>query len=55
MNFSEIFRKDATYNNIKVRENHGFTLFLEDTVSEKPQGVKFFGNSWDNSYIQVYY
>ena len=45
MNFSEIFRKDATYNNIKVRENHGFTLFLEDTVSEKPQGIKFFGNS----------
>ena len=28
-----------TYDNIKSHKNHGFTLSLEDTFFEKPQGV----------------
>ena len=40
-NFSEIFRKDKTYNNIKSHTKQGFTLSLEDEFLEKLQwGVK---------------
>ena len=35
MNFNEIFRENVTYDNIK---NQGFTLSLQKTISEKPQG-----------------
>ena len=35
-NFSEIFRKDKTYGNIKSHKKHGFTLSLEDLFFEKP-------------------
>ena len=37
-NFSEIFRKDKTYNNIKSHTKQGFTLSLEDAFLEKLQG-----------------
>ena len=37
-NFNEIFRKDVTYDNIKVTKNQGFTISLEDTFFKKPQG-----------------
>ena len=41
-NFSEIFRKDKTYDNIKSHKKYGFTLSLEDAFLEKLQkGVKF--------------
>ena len=37
-NFTGIFRKDVTYDNIKSHKNQGFTFSLEDTFLEKPQG-----------------
>ena len=37
-NFNKIFRKDATYDNIKSRKQQDFTLSLEDTLFEKSQG-----------------
>ena len=37
-NFNEIFRKDVTYDNIKVTKSQDFSLSLEDTLLEKPQG-----------------
>ena len=37
-NFNEIFRKDVTYDNIKGHKKQVFTLPLEDTFFEKPQG-----------------
>ena len=41
-NFSEIFRKDNTYDNIKSHKKHGLTLSLEDAFLKKLQkGVKF--------------
>ena len=41
-NFSEIFRKDNTYDNIKRHKKHGLTLSLEDAFLKKLQkGVKF--------------
>ena len=41
-NFSEIFRKDKTYDNIKSHKKHGFTLSLENAFLEKLQkGAKF--------------
>ena len=33
----KIFRKDVTYGNIKSQKHPGFTVFLEDTFSEKPK------------------
>ena len=36
--FNEIFRKDATYDNIKRHKKQGFALSLQDTSLEKPQG-----------------
>ena len=40
-NFSEIFRKDKTYDNIKSHKKHSFTLSLEDLFLENLQeGVK---------------
>ena len=38
MNFNEIFRKNVTCDNIKVTKSQGYTLSLENTVLEKPQG-----------------
>ena len=32
------FRKDVSYGNINSHKNQGFTLLLEDTFFEKPQG-----------------
>ena len=44
-NFNEIFRKDVTYDNIKSHKKPGgFTLSLEDTYFEKPQGEG--GSNW---------
>ena len=40
-NFNEISRKDVTYDNIKTHKKQGFYHSLEDTFSEKPQGVGF--------------
>ena len=41
-NFSEIFRKDKTYDNIKIHKKHGLTLSPEDAFLEKLQkSVKF--------------
>ena len=38
-NLNEIFGKDVTYDNIKsLKKKQGFTLSLEDTFLEKPQG-----------------
>ena len=40
-NFNEIFRKDVTYEILKITKNQGFTLSLENTFLKKPQrGVK---------------
>ena len=35
-NFSEIFRKHVTYDNIKSYKKPGFHPLLEDTVFKKP-------------------
>ena len=41
-NFSEIFRKDKTYDNIKSHKKHGLTLSPEDAFLKKLQkSVKF--------------
>ena len=37
-NFNDIFRKDATYNNIKIKKKQGFIPSLKDTFLEKPEG-----------------
>ena len=37
-NFHEIFRENGSYDNIKSHKKYGFTLFLENTDLEKPQG-----------------
>ena len=38
-NFNEIFKKDGIYDKIKShKKNQGFTLSLEDTAFQKPQG-----------------
>ena len=39
-NFNQIFRKDITYNNIKVTKNQDFILSLKYKIFEKPlEGV----------------
>ena len=41
MNFNVIFRKDVTYDNIKIKKikkKQGLILFLKNTILEKPQG-----------------
>ena len=37
--FNEIFRKDVLWDNNKSHKKQGFTLSLEETFFEKPQGV----------------
>ena len=37
-NLNEIFGKDVTYDNIRSLKKQVFTLSLEDTFLEKPQG-----------------
>ena len=34
MIFNEIFRKNVTYDNIKITKNQGFSLSLEKRISE---------------------
>ena len=36
-NFSDIFRKDVTYDNIKSKKPQGFTISQDDTFLEKTQ------------------
>ena len=36
-NFSDIFRKDVTYDNIKSKKTQGFTISQDDTFLEKTQ------------------
>ena len=36
VNFTEIFRKNVTYDNIKSKKKQDFTLSLEDTFLKKP-------------------
>ena len=38
MNFNEIFMKNVTCDHIKITKNQGYTLPLENTISETPQG-----------------
>ena len=38
-NFNGIFRKDVTYDNIKVTEKQDFNLSLKSELLEKPQGA----------------
>ena len=35
-NFNDIFRKDVTYDNIKIKKKQGLILSLEDIFLEKP-------------------
>ena len=39
MNFSEIFWKSVTYDNLKSLKKQGFTLSLENTYIENNNGV----------------
>ena len=36
MKLNEIFSRYVTYDDIKVTKYQGFTLFLENTILEKP-------------------
>ena len=36
--FNDIFRKDVTYDNLKLTKKQGFNLSLENTFLEKEQG-----------------
>ena len=38
MNFNEIFKKNVPCDNIKSHQKRGYTLSLETTILEKPQG-----------------
>ena len=38
MNFNDIFKKNVPCDNIKSHQKRGYTLSLETTILEKPQG-----------------
>ena len=38
MNFNEIFRKDVTYDNIKIHKKPGFHLLFRNAFFEKHSG-----------------
>ena len=38
MNFNDIFRKDVTYDFIKIKKKQGLILSLNNTNLEKPEG-----------------